>query len=63
MDGDGEFGISLNDLPLKKNKTVLLLLTDLERYNTNRIIISWVYNFVLGYYLIFNLRIFLVVQD
>ena len=58
MDGDGEFGISLNDLPriLEKYKTNDLIITYRfkKRYNTNRIIISWIYNFVLR--ILFNIQ-------
>ena len=58
VDGDGEFGISLNDLPriLEKYKTNDLIITYRfkKRYNTNRIIISWIYNFVLR--ILFNIQ-------
>lgn len=51
VDGDGEFGISLNDLPriikmYEKNDLVITYRYK-KRYKTNRIIISWVYNFLL----------------
>ena len=53
VDGDGEFGISLNDLPriLKKYKKNDLVITYRykKRYKTTRIIISWVYNFILRF--------------
>jgi glycosyltransferase involved in cell wall biosynthesis len=51
VDGDGEFGISLNDLPriLEKYKKNDLVITYRykKRYKTSRIIISWIYNFIL----------------
>ena len=53
VDGDGEFGIYLNDLPriLKKYKKNDLVITYRykKRYKTTRIIISWVYNFILRF--------------
>ena len=53
VDGDGEFGISLNDLPriLKKYKKSDLVITYRykKRYKTTRIIISWIYNFILRF--------------
>ena len=58
VDGDGEFGISFNDLPriLKKFEKNDLVITYRykKRYNTSRIIISWVYNFVLRF--LFNIK-------
>jgi Glycosyltransferases involved in cell wall biogenesis len=55
VDGDGEFGIALNDLPriLKKYAFNDLVITYRykKRYSTNRIIISWVYNFILRFLL------------
>ena len=49
VDGDGEFGISLNDLPkiLKEYKKNDLVITYRfkKRYKTIRIIISWIYFF------------------
>ncbi len=51
VDGDGEFGISLNDLPriLKKYDKNDLVITYRykKRYKTTRIVISWIYNFLL----------------
>ena len=58
VDGDGEFGIALNDLPrvLKKYTINDLVITYRykKRYKTTRIIISWVYNFILR--LLFNIN-------
>lgn len=58
VDGDGEFGISLNDLPriLDKFKTNDLVITYRykKRYNTIRIIISGIYNAVLR--ILFNIK-------
>ena len=58
VDGDGEFGIALNDLPrvLKKYNFNDLVITYRykKRYKTTRIIISWVYNFMLR--LLFNIN-------
>tara|TARA_B100001250_G_C19731464_1_gene758693 strand:+ start:603 stop:1322 length:720 start_codon:yes stop_codon:yes gene_type:complete len=58
VDGDGEFGIALNDLPrvLKKYNFNDLVITYRykKRYKTTRIIISWVYNFILR--LLFNIN-------
>ena len=57
VDGDGEFGIALNDLPriLKKYTFNDLVITYRykKRYKTTRIIISWIYNFVLRF--LFNI--------
>jgi glycosyltransferase involved in cell wall biosynthesis len=57
VDGDGEFGISLNDLPrmLRKFEQNDLVITYRykKRYKTTRIIISWVYNFILR--ILFNI--------
>lgn len=57
VDGDGEFGLSLNDLPriIKKfeNNDLVITYRFKKRYKTNRIIISWVYNFVLR--ILFNI--------
>tara|TARA_Y100000816_G_scaffold288131_1_gene272132 strand:- start:456 stop:1178 length:723 start_codon:yes stop_codon:yes gene_type:complete len=51
VDGDGEFGISFNDLPkiLKayKNNDLVITYRFKKRYKTTRIIISWIYNFIL----------------
>lgn len=51
VDGDGEFGIAMNDLPriLEKYKFNDLVITYRfkKRYKTSRIIISWVYNSLL----------------
>lgn len=51
VDGDGEFGISLNDLPriIKEFRFNDLVITYRykKRYKTTRIIISWFYNFIL----------------
>ncbi len=53
VDGDGEFGIALNDLPrvLKKYISNDLVITYRykKRYKTSRIIISWVYNVMLRF--------------
>ncbi len=58
VDGDGEFGISFNDLPkiLKEYKKNDLVITYRfkKRYKTTRIIISWIYNFVLR--ILFNIK-------
>lgn len=58
VDGDGEFGISFNDLPkiLKKYKENDLVITYRfkKRYKTTRIIISWVYNLILR--ILFNIK-------
>jgi len=58
VDGDGEFGIALNDLPrvLKKYISNDLVITYRykKRYKTSRIIISWVYNFMLRF--LFNIN-------
>ena len=58
VDGDGEFGISLNDLPkiLKEYRKNDLVITYRfkKRYKTTRIIISWVYNLVLR--ILFNIK-------
>ena len=57
VDGDGEFGIALNDLPriLKKYTYNDLVITYRykKRYKTIRIIISWAYNFILR--ILFNI--------
>ena len=53
VDGDGEFGIALNDLPriLKKYSFNDLVITYRykKRYKTSRIIISWFYNSLLRF--------------
>ena len=53
VDGDGEFGIALNDLPriLKKYSFNDLVITYRykKRYKTSRIIISWFYNRLLRF--------------
>lgn len=53
VDGDGEFGIALNDLPriLKKFSLNDLVITYRfkKRYKTSRIIISWFYNVLLRF--------------
>ena len=53
VDGDGEFGIALNDLPrvLKMYISNDLVITYRykKRYKTSRIIISWVYNVMLRF--------------
>jgi len=58
VDGDGEFGIALNDLPriLKKYTFNDLVITYRykKRYKTTRIIISWVYNTMLRF--LFNIN-------
>lgn len=58
VDGDGEFGIALNDLPrvLKKYISNDLVITYRykKRYKTSRIIISWVYNVMLRF--LFNIN-------
>ena len=58
VDGDGEFGIALNDLPRVLNKYIFndLVITYRykKRYKTSRIIISWVYNFMLRF--LFNIN-------
>ena len=58
VDGDGEFGLALNDLPrvLKKYTFNDLVITYRykKRYKTTRIIISWVYNFILRF--LFNIN-------
>ena len=58
VDGDGEFGIALNDLPriLKKYTFNDLVITYRykKRYKTVRIIISWVYNIIIR--LLFNIN-------
>ncbi len=58
VDGDGEFGIALNDLPriLKKYAYNDLVITYRykKRYKTTRIIISWAYNFILRF--LFNIH-------
>lgn len=60
VDGDGEFGIALNDLPriLKKYAFNDLVITYRykKRYSTNRIIISWVYNFILRFLFKINFK-------
>tara|TARA_B100000925_G_scaffold196014_1_gene148393 strand:- start:153 stop:881 length:729 start_codon:yes stop_codon:yes gene_type:complete len=57
VDGDGEFGIAMNDLPriLEKYKFNDLVITYRfkKRYKTSRIIISWVYNSLLRF--LFNI--------
>jgi len=58
VDGDGEFGIALNDLPrvLKMYISNDLVITYRykKRYKTSRIIISWVYNVMLRF--LFNIN-------
>ncbi len=58
VDGDGEFGIALNDLPRVLKKYIFndLVITYRykKRYKTSRIIISWVYNFMLRF--LFNIN-------
>tara|TARA_B110000259_G_C13901644_1_gene357117 strand:+ start:146 stop:865 length:720 start_codon:yes stop_codon:yes gene_type:complete len=58
VDGDGEFGIALNDLTriLKKYALNDLVITYRykKRYKTTRIIISWVYNTLLRF--LFNVN-------
>ena len=53
VDGDGEFGIALNDLPRVLKKYIFndLVITYRykKRYKTSRIIISWVYNVMLRF--------------
>ena len=53
VDGDGEFGIALNDLPriLKKYSFNDLVITYRykKKYKTSRIIISWFYNSLLRF--------------
>jgi len=60
VDGDGEFGIALNDLPriIKKYASNDLVLTYRykKRYSTTRIIISWAYNFILRFLFKINFR-------
>lgn len=57
VDGDGEFGIALNDLPriLKEYSFSDLVITYRykKRYKTSRIIISWFYNVLLRF--LFNI--------
>ena len=58
VDGDGEFGIALNDLPRVLKKYIFndLVITYRykKRYKTSRIIISWVYNVMLRF--LFNIN-------
>ena len=60
VDGDGEFGIALNDLPriLKKYAYNDLVITYRykKRYKTTRIIISWAYNSPRGFFAPFKAR-------
>ena len=60
VDGDGEFGIALNDLPriLKKYSFNDLVITYRykKRYKTSRIIISWFYNSLLRFLFHVNVR-------
>lgn len=58
VDGDGEFGVSFNDLPrildkFKKNDLVITYRYK-KRYNTMRIMISGIYNVVLR--ILFNIK-------
>lgn len=60
VDGDGEFGIAMNDLPriLEKYKFNDLVITYRfkKRYKTSRIIISWIYNSLLRFLFKINFK-------